>query len=135
MICSQTLSVLAILPRSSGHGDPVMAPDVCLQCRESRETVKANGYICGIMSGGEYNELMHDWPKHRWADWTDTELKRPGISADHFHLYRRTNVDEFQFVDCTHRSQVHVYNETGDETLPPHGICLRCWADTRECAE
>lgn len=108
------------------------AKNVCLQCGESRETVKANGYICGIMSGGEEPELMHDWPQHRWRDWTDTELKRLGILPEFFDQYRRTPEDEFQFVDCAHLGQEHDYNTTGDDMLPPEYVCLRCWHDTRD---
>lgn len=101
----------------------------CLQCGETREVVKANQYICAIMSVGETNEIDHEFEKHRWADWKDKELTRFGIKPEHFDKYRRADPWTLQYANCDHRGHAHVEHE--DDMLPAY-ICPACWADKRE---
>jgi len=106
-----------------------LALDVCLQCGESRESVKANEYICGIMGGGEYNELIMDWPTHRWADWNDRELTAAGIKSGSFHKYRRTPIQSLPYSDCKDMVRGHIlatketdYRDYGAKI----GQCIDC---------
>ena len=102
----------------------------CLQCGQTRAAVKANNWHCAIVSYD--GECQEDWPTHRWADWSDKALRSLGIKIEHFHKYRRTNVADFQFIDCAHTGSEHVFNTEGNDMLPPDYVCMRCWTDTRE---
>lgn len=104
-------------------------PDRCLQCGETRESVKANGYICGIMSGGEYDELLYDFPTHRWADWHDAALSGAGIKSEAFHKYRRTNIENLQWADCDDQVRGHILatKSSDREDFGAHiGQCITC---------
>lgn len=108
------------------------APDPnqeCLQCGETRAVVKTNGYICGIMGGGEYNELVEDWPTHRWADWNDKALASAGIKSEAFHKHRRTSFTDLQWVACddTVRGHILATAETDYEFFGARiGQCITC---------
>lgn len=102
--------------------------DTCLQCGETREVVKAHQYSCAIMSGGETIEVDYEFPRHRWADWTDKELARRGIKPEHFEEYRRADRWTLQYVNCEHLGREHVKHD--DDMLPGY-ICPACWCDTR----
>lgn len=49
----------------------------CLHCDQTRAVVKANGYYCATV--GHDWECQEEWPRHRWADWTDKELAGMGV--------------------------------------------------------
>ena len=81
--------------------DAVKATKTCLQCGETRESLKRDGIVlCGVMSGGEVPELDYEWPRHRWADWTDAQLARFGIKSEAFDRHRRTTAFTMQWVPC-----------------------------------
>lgn len=104
--------------------------DTCLQCDQTRATVKANDYYCATVD--YYGECQEEWPRHRWADWTDTELARLGVLPEFMHLYRRHNErDLLQFIDCTHRGREHTPWDGNPDDGPPPYVCIACWTDTR----
>jgi len=105
--------------------------DTCLQCGETRATVKANNYYCATVD--YYGECIDAWPRHRWADWTDTELSRLRVLPEHMDKYRRYNVRYLvEFIDCTHQGHEHTpWDGDPDDGPPPH-ICVGCWADIRK---
>lgn len=82
--------------------------DKCLQCGETPASIKANNYICGVVSGGEYNELLYDWPKHRWAPWGDKLLKYAGVKQEAYSKYRLTNIQTLQYVSCEDLVRGHI---------------------------
>ena len=98
----------------------------CLKCGETRGAVRNEGLICGSVD--YFGDLMDEYGDHRWADWNDNDLRGQGILPEYFHLYRRTNMLELAYVPCEHQGKGHVFSDDG---LPPKGICVRCWADTR----
>lgn len=101
--------------------------DTCLQCETTRAVVKANQYICGVMSGGETPELDHEWPTHRWADWKDKDISIFGILPEYFELYRRADLFQLAHASCVHLGQEHVKRGgDGDDILPPN-LCPGCW--------
>lgn len=104
--------------------------DTCLQCGETRAVVKANNYYCATVD--YYGECQEEWARHRWADWTDTELARINILPEHMNKYRRINGADFQFIDCTHRGRDHTPWDGNPDDGPPPYVCIGCWADTRE---
>lgn len=99
----------------------------CLKCGETRGAVRNEGLICGSVD--YFGELQEEYGNHRWADWNDNDLKGQGILPEHFHLYRRAGLLDFQYVPCEQRGKDHVFSDDGP---PPKGICIRCWTDNRE---
>lgn len=110
--------------------------DVCLQCEQSREEVKANNTICGIEEGYEYRELVAEWPRHHWRDWSDAELKRAGIKPEFFDEYRRWEISRLPYAACEHLERGHSFPEKGiywdDMLIHPKGICRDCGAKRAE---
>lgn len=113
--------------------------DTCLQCGETRASVKANGYICGILGGGEYNELLYDFPTHRWADWSDKDLHGHGIKSDSFHKYRREDIQNLPYAECedTVRGHSIIKNATQDDIEMgfKEGMCAWCFQQVSEEGE
>ena len=78
-----------------------MSERECLQCGETKASIKRKQIVlCGIEEGYEYRELAHEWPHHRWADWTDAELARFGVKPAAFEKHRRTDSLTFQWIAC-----------------------------------
>ena len=102
--------------------------DSCLQCGQTREQVKANGTYCATVD--HYGECQDGWPRHRWRDWSDAELARLRILPEFMELYRRTDVDDFQFIDCEHQGREHKPWDEPDG--PPEWVCVGCWKDLRK---
>lgn len=108
------------------------APDPgqrCLQCGDTRASIKATGYICGIMSGGESDELVEDWPTHRWADWGDKALAGAGIKSEAFHKYRRTYIWDLQWVACDDTVRGHILSTKASDKEwfgTKIGQCITC---------
>ena len=98
----------------------------CLQCGETRESVKANQYICGIMSGYEEPELEHEFLRHRWADWSDQALKEMGIKPTSYGKYRRSNIGDFQWADCDDTIRGHNIAKEAFEEWIAGGECWNC---------
>ena len=71
--------------------------NVCLQCEESREAVKAEKLFCGLVGGYEYREVYAEWDKHHWRDWTDAELKDAGLTPSRWNANRRTSVTDLEW--------------------------------------
>ncbi|MFJ4168369.1 hypothetical protein ACIPY3_02550 [Paenarthrobacter sp. NPDC089714] len=98
----------------------------CLHCDQTKEEIRKNETICGIVSGYEYQELIEEWPKHRWADWKDHELP-PIIRTEFRHLHRRTQVTQFEWLPCEHTTIGHKYPETiEDLEYFDAGRCIFC---------
>jgi hypothetical protein len=107
----------------------------CLHCGQTRAGIKRDDTICGIEGGYEYVELEEEWPRHRWADWSDRDLTGFGIIPEAFERHRRTPFMDMQYAGCVDTKRGHVYpgpdNEWGDradrcmgcghvpESLPP----------------
>lgn len=102
----------------------------CLQCGQTRAVVKANGYYCATVD--YYGECQDEWPRHRWTDWTDEELAGLGILTKFAHLYRRMNVAEVQYINCTHQGREHTPWDGNPAEGPPPYVCIGCWTDTRK---
>lgn len=104
----------------------------CLQCEQSREEVKTHQTICGIEDGYEYRELVAEWPRHHWRDWSDTELKAAGIKPAFFDEYRRRSASRLHYAACDHFERGHDFPSVDvyfDECLiEPKDICRRCSA-------
>ncbi|MFE6966986.1 hypothetical protein ACFVAJ_17880 [Agromyces sp. NPDC057679] len=78
-----------------------MAERSCLQCGETPASLKLNDIdICGIAGGYEYVELRELWPRHRWADWKDSELAKFGVKPEAYDKYRRASLFDLEYVDC-----------------------------------
>ena len=99
----------------------------CLQCGQTREQVKANDTICGIEGGYEYVELVAEWPKHHWRDWSDKELDGAKIRPEFWDRYRRASVSYFEWTACEHSTFGHrIMDEDRDEYLIKAGQCIKC---------
>jgi hypothetical protein len=106
----------------------------CLQCGETRASIKAQGIIaCCTLSHGEYTEVNDEWPQHRWKDWTDEELAQLGVVPEAFERHRRTDASTFQWIACVDTKRGHC---PADESCVPDlasfiGQCIACGHDTR----
>jgi hypothetical protein len=104
------------------NGLPV---DTCLQCEQSRAEVKANETICGIEGGYEYVELVAEWPRHHWRDWSGKEL--PCIKPDLRDQYRRARLVDIEYAPCGDTTFGHNIPKADD---PEWGIkaghCIDC---------
>lgn len=105
-----------------------MAERQCLQCGETRESLRQNRIVvCGIMSGGETPELAEEFPRHRWADWTDRELASFGVKPEAFDRHRRTDALTFQWIACDDTVRGHHPVEKDDpEWGLRAGQCFLC---------
>lgn len=108
----------------------------CLQCEQTREEVRREGTICGIEDGYEYRELVAEWPRHHWRDWSDAELR--DISEHRRALLRRAPTGEVKWAEiesiCDREGHRTPPVEDADELWCPPGRCVRCFADTEEAA-
>lgn len=103
--------------------------DTCLQCEQSRAEVKANETICGIVEGYEYQELVAEWPKHHWRDWSYRELERFGILPARWDEYRRARLADLQYApyEDTKRGHTPAKNERDYEDFGCIiGQCIDC---------
>lgn len=102
------------------------APELeCLHCGQTKAQIKRDQTICGIEGGYEYVELIAEWPRHRWVDWTDKELTRYGIRPEAFAKYRRQPITQFEYVDCADTIRGH---NLATEPFPDMGIKPgQCW--------
>lgn len=111
--------------------------NVCLQCGETREVVKAKGYTCATLSGYETVEVDEEWDQHHWRDWSDSELDRIGVSPHRRGENRRTSWVNMEFVvrESICDQQGHVYPEDTDDADSlyfgePKDLCVRCYTRT-----
>ncbi|WP_104128215.1 hypothetical protein [Cryobacterium sp. Y57] len=99
----------------------------CLHCGQTREGIKRDNTICGIEGGYEYVELQEEWPRHRWADWSDKILTGFGIVPEAFERYRRVPVMDVQWLACDDLKRGHIYPKAND---PESGFrtnqCMAC---------
>lgn len=107
--------------------------DKCLHCGQSKAEVKANNTYCAAVD--HYGECQEEWDRHQWRDWSDAELRRLRILPEFMGLYRRTSIDNLQFVDCTHMGREHTPWDGNPDDGPPPYICIGCWTDTRKNGE
>lgn len=98
----------------------------CLHCEQTPSQIKRDQTICGIEGGYEHRELEAEWPRHRWADWTDKDLARSGIRPDAFERYRRTPVTHLQWAACVDTERGHVYPDKDDEWGNQADQCMAC---------
>jgi len=51
-----------------------MKNDICIQCGESRDRIRKDGLICGLMSNTEAgSELIEEYPRHRFKPYSKKE--------------------------------------------------------------
>lgn len=110
----------------------------CLQCGETKASLRQNNYIiCGIMSGYESPELDYEFPHHRWADWTDKELAKFGVLPEAFEKHRRTSSLTLQWISC--EDTVRGHSPAEEEDVPEWasyvGQCVLCGQDTRKIGD
>ena len=105
---------------------------ICLQCEQSREEVRIHQTICGIEEGYEYRELVAEWPRHHWRDWSDAELKQAGIRPEFFNEYRRCSALILPYAACDHLERGHHFSTKdiyfGDCIMYPKDVCRDCGA-------
>lgn len=106
----------------------------CLQCHESKESVKANKYFCATVSGYEYREVDQEWDKHHWRDWSDAELRSFGIHPDLWDANRRTDHDSLQYVWMESECMREGHREPELEWSGPDR-CPRCFLNLKEQRE
>ena len=111
-----------------------MSERECLQCGETKASIKRKQIVlCGIEEGYEYRELAHEWPHHRWADWTDAEMARFGVKPAAFEKHRRTDALTFQWIACDDTVSGHRPAEKDD---PEFGMKRgQCWLCGKPAAE
>lgn len=99
--------------------------DTCLQCGQTRAQVKEKRTICATVGGYKYVEIMDEWPKHHWRDWSDEELG--SINPEHRGLYRRADLHEIQYAACEHTPRGH---NLATATMRDYGVvagqCIDC---------
>ena len=107
------------------------AENVCLQCGESRESVRANEYICATVSGYEYREVDQEWERHHWRDWSDAELRRLGITEWRWNRARRMLAADLEWERIESICDREGHKEASGEFAAdfPRGRCVRCFAD------
>lgn len=106
----------------------------CLHCDETKASIRANGImVCGIMEGYEVQELVEEFPHHRWADWNDRELGRIGVRKDAFRRHRRTRLVDMQWIACDDTVRGHIPAKAEDVHVMASyvGQCILCGADRR----
>lgn len=74
--------------------------DTCLQCGCTRQQVKDENLVCGILGGYEYREVEVEFDKHHWRDWSNTELSRYGIKPAAYEKYRRASWADLGSLEC-----------------------------------
>lgn len=110
------------------NAKPFAETETCLHCGETRAWAKVPGRICGIESGYEYRKLEHEWPRHRWANWTDKELDYMGVKPEAFEKHRRTDALTFQWIACDDTVRGH-HPATADcvpDFASEIGQCIAC---------
>lgn len=106
---------------------PHVPVGTCLQCGQTKEEVKANNTICGIEGGYEYVELLEEWAKHHWRDWSDKELNSTAVSPEFHHLYRRVMASSFEWIVCEHSTFGHsIMKEDEPDYGVKAGACFKC---------
>lgn len=108
-----------------------VAIDACLQCGESRESVKRNKYFCATLTGYETVEVQDEWERHHWRDWSDAELRGMGIEPHLWNANRRTHIYNLEFVIA----ESHCYREGHREPDPEYSgkdHCPVCWTNVTE---
>ena len=97
----------------------------CLQCEQTPAQIKRDQTICGIEDGHEYLELVAEWPRHHWRDWSDKELST--IKPEHRDEYRRARLPDIQYAACEHTIYGH---RPAKENDPEWGLsvgqCVDC---------
>lgn len=101
----------------------------CLQCGETKSSIRAQGIVlCGIVEGYETPELAYEFPHHRWADWKDGELARFGVRPEAFDKHRRTQERDFEWISC--EDTVRGHHAATSEDVPDWasrvGECALC---------
>lgn len=95
----------------------------CLHCGETPESIKRDRIVvCGIMEG---YELAYEFPRHRWADWRDSELARLGVKPEAYEKHRRTPLLHFAWMGCEDTLRGH-HILTRDGAYGRRGQCTVC---------
>lgn len=101
--------------------------DTCLQCGETRATVAAEELSCGIMDGYEQPELMAEWPRHHWRDWSDAELRGMGIEPEFWDEHRRTSIHALESPIRRSICSREGHLPRDHRELFGGDCCVRCW--------
>ena len=114
LYCAQHAAVWERISDAAANGAP--AERSCLQCGETPTSIYRQGIVlCGIVGGYEYRELEVEWPRHRWADWTDGELARLGVVQAAYDRHRRTPAMHFEWIAFEDTLHGHSWVETEEE--------------------
>lgn len=106
-----------------------MSERECLQCGETPASIRRQGItLCGIMEGYETRELAYEFPRHRWADWSNKELTSFGIKPEAFYKHRRTPWMHLQWAGCEDLVGGHRFadDEAAEDLLIHVGDCVLC---------
>ena len=63
--------------------------DKCVQCGETRESIKRRGFICATESSTEAGtEIDQEWPRHRFKPYSEKEkAKIKKQEEEYFHSF------------------------------------------------
>ncbi|MSS84512.1 hypothetical protein FYJ24_06985 [Actinomycetaceae bacterium WB03_NA08] len=106
----------------------------CLQCDQSRETVKSEKTYCATVTGYECVETQDEWPRHHWRDWSDKELSGAGLHPSLWDQHRRTNIYDLEWPARTSRcmEKGHIYpdltnTENREFYRGMEHVCMCCY--------
>lgn len=71
--------------------------DTCLQCGRTREEVRWESTSCGVTSDYDVFDLLDEWDRHHWRDWSDAELAAQGIHPSLWDANRRTGIYDLEW--------------------------------------
>lgn len=111
----------------SGQGIPA---DTCLHCgqhRDSREVRNGETYCATV---DYFGEVDAEWDKHHWADWSDAELARMGLSEGSFDEHRRTSI--FGLDQPAREATCEREGHLPEVAPEMAGICSRCFKRVRD---
>ncbi|KQO98571.1 hypothetical protein [Leifsonia sp. Leaf264] len=98
----------------------------CLQCEQTRDEVRREHTICGIEGGYEYRELIEQWDRHHWRDWSDAELRTFGIREERWADIRRLILADLDWVAVEERCARD--GHTPPDDLDASGRCATCFS-------
>lgn len=105
--------------------------DRCLQCGKSRRQARdPYDRICATATGYEVVEMLDEWDRHHWRDWSDTELAQVGILPEFYDEHRRDSWYDLPYAPCEHTSSGHRLPaedvRIGGYLMWAKGQCVHC---------
>lgn len=83
-----------------------VALGVCLQCDTGRYAVRRDDLSCGVVD--TFGELEIEFPRHRWADWSNRDLDQAGVLPHAYDRNRRTSIFDLAWLPCADLKRGHV---------------------------